>query len=183
MSTSRESDRSRPPLTEDDAPVASPQAPLSLVQHHRQCWRDGKRLSVEAFLQEFPPPTLDDDDLLDLIYNEVVLREEDGESPELDEYLERFPQYAADLRAQFDVHRALQSGQPFTLNLSSCLVRPQTPGPGHPRRRSRDRVIHPTCAHRPPEPRCAAPGSPTAGLPLRTGLADARGLRHPGRAR
>ncbi len=43
------------------------------------------------FSEEFPPPTLDDDELLDLIYNEVVLREEDGESPELDEYLRRFP--------------------------------------------------------------------------------------------
>src|SRR4051812_16556235 len=110
MSTSRESDRSPPAPTADDAPVASGQDPLPLVQHHRRCWRDGKRLSVEAFLREFPPPTLDDDEILDLIYNEVVLREEDGESPELDDYLRRFPQYAEDLRAQFEVHRALQSG-------------------------------------------------------------------------
>ena len=64
------------------------------VEHHRQCWRDGHRLSVESFLQEFLPPGLRDDDLLDLIYNEVVLREENGESPEVDEYLRRFPNLA-----------------------------------------------------------------------------------------
>ena len=182
MSTSRESDGSRPPLTEDDAPVVSPQAPLSLVHHHRQCWREGKRLSVEAFLEEFPPPTLGDDDLLDLIYNEIVLREENGERPELDEYLKRFPEYAADLRAQFDVHRALQSGQPFTLNLSSASF-DQTPGPDT---HSKEAA---TC--HPPDV-----GAPAAGAPrlraqdldrepaiIRPGLADARGLRHPGSAR
>ena len=129
MSTSRDSDESRPPQTEADGTVAARQVPLSLVQHHRQCWRDGDRLSVEAFLQAFPPTTLGDDDLLDLIYNEVVLREEHGESPELDEYLRRFPQYAGDLRAQFDVHRALQAGRPFTLTLSSASFVRENRGP------------------------------------------------------
>ena len=100
--------------------LASRQAPLPLVQHHRQRWRDGQRLSVEAFLREFPPPALDDDELLDLIYNEVVLREEDGESPELDEYLRRFPQYAGDLRAQFESTGPSSPAAPFTLDLSTA---------------------------------------------------------------
>ena len=120
MSPSRESDRSPPALTEHDAPVTSRHDPLPVVEHHRRIWRDGKRLSVEAFLQLFPAPTLDNEELLDLIYNEVVLREEDGESPELDEYLQRFPQHAGALRDQFEIHRALQSGRPFTLDLSSA---------------------------------------------------------------
>ena len=128
MSTNRESDRSPPAQTNDDALVAARQDPFSLVQNHRQCWRDGDRLSVEAFLQEFPTPVLDDDELLDLIYNEVVLREEDGESPKLEEYLVRFPQYARELRAQFEVHRALQSGRPFTLDLSTDSFDLQMPG-------------------------------------------------------
>jgi eukaryotic-like serine/threonine-protein kinase len=129
MSTSREPDWSLSAFTEPRAPVASRQEPLSLVQHHRQCWHDGQRLSVEAFLQAFPLPSLDDDELLDLIYNEVVLREEHGESPELDEYLGRFPQYSRELRAQFDVHHALQSGKPFTLDLSSASFDFASPGP------------------------------------------------------
>ena len=119
MSASRESDRSPPLRTEDDASVAAPTDQLPIVERHRRCWRGGERLSVEDFLRQFPPTTLDDDVLLDLIYNEIVLREQDGESPELGAYLDRFPQYAEDLRAQFDVHRALESGSPFTLDLSS----------------------------------------------------------------
>jgi eukaryotic-like serine/threonine-protein kinase len=120
MSSSREPDRSSPALSGDHASNRSRQAPFTLVQNHRQRWRDGQKLSVEAFLQEFAPPVVDDDELLDLIYGEVVLREEDGESPELEEYLRRFPQHAAELRAQFEVHRALQSGQAFTLELSTA---------------------------------------------------------------
>lgn len=122
MSTSRESDSSLRVSTEVDVPVASRQAPPPLVEQHRRRWRDGDRLPVEVFLERFPPATLHDDELLDLIYNEVVLREEDGESPDLEEYLRRFPQYAGDLRAQFEVHRALQTGRPFTLTLSSASV-------------------------------------------------------------
>ena len=87
MSNSREPDRSSPALSADDASIGSRQAPFTLVQNHRHHWRNGLRLSVEAFLREFPPPVLDDEELLDLIYGEVVLREEDGESPELEEYL------------------------------------------------------------------------------------------------
>src|SRR5271155_4241202 len=122
MSSSREPDRSLPALSEDDASTGSRQTSLPLIQNHRQRWRDGQRLSVEAFLQQFPPPVLDDEELLDLIYNEVVLREEDGESPELAEYLRRFPQYAGELRAQFEIHRALQSGHAFTLDLSTTSL-------------------------------------------------------------
>jgi eukaryotic-like serine/threonine-protein kinase len=120
MSSSREPDRSLPALSEGDASISSRQTRVPLVQNHRHCWRDGQRLSVETFLRKFPPPVLDDEELLDLIYSEVVLREEDGESPELDEYLRRFPQYAGELRAQFEIHKALKSGHAFTLELSSA---------------------------------------------------------------
>ena len=48
-------------------------------------------MPVEAYLARFRPSGVDAADLLDLIYNEIVLREADGESPQLDEYLNRFP--------------------------------------------------------------------------------------------
>ena len=68
--------------------------------------------------------------LLDLIYNEVVLREEDGDSPDLDEYLAATSlSLRRDLRSQFDVHRALESGRPFTLNLSSASFVLENPAP------------------------------------------------------
>ena len=60
--------------------------------------------------------------LLDLIYNEVVLREEDGESPQLEEYLDRFPGHDDALRAQFDVHLLLRTGGSFAVTLSTTLL-------------------------------------------------------------
>jgi hypothetical protein len=45
--------------------------------------------------------------VLDLLYAEVLLRKEQGERPDLAEYLGRFPAYAAALRRQFELHRAL----------------------------------------------------------------------------
>ncbi len=129
MSSSRERDRSSPATSADDASIGSRQARFTLVQNHRQHWRNGLRLSVEAFLREFPPPIIDDEELLDLIYGEIILREEDGESPELEEYLRRFPQFVGELQAQFEIHRALQSGHAFTLELSSESFDFNFPGP------------------------------------------------------
>src|SRR5262249_49782142 len=47
------------------------------------------------------------DAVLDLIYNEIVLRGEAGQIPELEEYQRRFPELAGPLKDLFDVHRAL----------------------------------------------------------------------------
>ena len=80
-----------PAVTQSEVAAASRLRPLSLVEDHRECWRRGERMPVEAYLERFRPSGVDAAELLDLIYNEVVLREEDGESPQLDEYLEPLP--------------------------------------------------------------------------------------------
>ena len=49
--------------------------------------------------------------VLDLICHELLLRERRGESPDPDEYLRRFPEFAEDLRTQFEVRRALRGRQ------------------------------------------------------------------------
>ena len=41
----------------------------------------------------------------------------------------RFPQFAGELRAQFEIHRALQSGHAFTLELSSASFDLEYPSP------------------------------------------------------
>ncbi len=103
-----------PALAQAEAETASWQSPLPLVQDHRQRWRRGERMPVEAYLEQFRPAGVDAADLLDLVYNEVVLREEDGESPQLDEYLDRFPGHDEALRAQFDVHQLLRTSGSFS---------------------------------------------------------------------
>ena len=112
MSTSRESDRStrrRPETTPRSLHARIRSRSSSIIANVPRRGTAVRR----GLPPKIPAPTLDDDALLDLIYNEVDLRQEDGESPEMDEYLRRFPQYAEDLRAEFDVHRALQDGQPL----------------------------------------------------------------------
>jgi tetratricopeptide (TPR) repeat protein len=65
---------------------------------------------VEAYLQQLPALRKNPEAVLDLIYNEMVLRHHLGEAPSLEEYLQRFPEYDEPLRRQFSVYRALAGG-------------------------------------------------------------------------
>lgn len=78
----------------------------ALLDRQTQAWLEGSRPSVDALLQDSALPA-DDDSLLDLIYNEIVVREELGEAPSLEEYLQRYPQIQEDLKLHFEVHRAV----------------------------------------------------------------------------
>jgi serine/threonine-protein kinase len=77
--------------------------------------------------------------VLDLIYNEVVLRKEAGESPRLEEYLRRFPHLAEPLELQFELEGAFwpeplpQPGEGDTVRTGlppppSPSLRPEIPG-------------------------------------------------------
>src|SRR5262245_48924047 len=81
-----------------------------------QCrrWRRGERVGIEELLRTHPHVQADTEAVLDLVYQEILLREELGERPELGEYLSRFPRLADPLREQFEVHDALRSGALFT---------------------------------------------------------------------
>src|SRR3954454_6799568 len=100
---------------------------LALVQDHRERWRRGERIRVESYLERSHLPRVGTTALLDLVYNEVVLREEDGEAPRLDEYLERFPVHAEALRAQFEIHEALRSSGSFNITLNETSVNLSVP--------------------------------------------------------
>jgi serine/threonine protein kinase/Tfp pilus assembly protein PilF len=91
------------------ATAQTPSAPLLGEQNQR--WQEGDCAPVEDYLGSHPWLRSRPDSLLDLIYNEVRLREESGETPELDDYCRRFPELAEDLAVQFEVHRALRPGQ------------------------------------------------------------------------
>jgi serine/threonine protein kinase len=51
-----------------------------------------------------------EDKAFDLVYGEFLLREEMGEEPLLDDFLKRFPQFAAEFQKQAKVHQAIESG-------------------------------------------------------------------------
>src|SRR5437667_7209065 len=88
-------------------------SPAQLVQvlrgEQRQRWQGGERVFAEAYLQRHPTLQADEGSALELVYQEVLLREEQGEAPELAEYVQRFPQFATRLAPLFEVHRALES--------------------------------------------------------------------------
>ena len=81
-----------------------------LLADQRKRWAQGQRVLVEAYCRQYRKLESHSEGLLDLIYNEVFLRECRGEIATLEEYADRFPQLASSLRLQFEVHQAIQPG-------------------------------------------------------------------------
>src|SRR5262245_59313500 len=100
-----------------------------LQEDQRARWQRGERPLVEAYLEQHPALRTDPDGVLDLIYNEVLLREEAGEPPALDEYLRRFPQFAGPLRDQFEIHGVLESNSLFEKEKTPTTSAPTPAGP------------------------------------------------------
>jgi hypothetical protein len=83
-----------------------------LMSDLRARFSRGEPVRVEEYLTRHPELAGDADAILDLIYLEIVLREEHGESPRPEEYRRRFPHLAAPLADMFEVHDALEAGSP-----------------------------------------------------------------------
>jgi predicted Ser/Thr protein kinase len=81
-----------------------------LLDEQQARWARGECVPVEELLQDNAALGATADAVLDLIYQEVLLRQQRGERPQLEEYLGRFPHLAKPLRDQFEVHQALESG-------------------------------------------------------------------------
>jgi serine/threonine-protein kinase len=79
----------------------------ALCDEQRDRWLKGERIPAEVFLERYEILQHDDQQALEVIYQEVLLREELGEQPQPAEYLERFPKYAEQLQALFEVHREI----------------------------------------------------------------------------
>jgi eukaryotic-like serine/threonine-protein kinase len=94
---------------------ASPFAHLLADQQAR--WQKGERVQVEEYLEQQPALRNDAEAVVKLIKNEMNLREADGETLSTAEYLQRFPQFAAQLAARFNTPCGLSEG-----NLASTLL-------------------------------------------------------------
>jgi serine/threonine protein kinase len=97
----------------DDLSLASASADTdrasveALLVDQSGCWRRGERLPAEVFLDRQPGLRCDTNAVLDLIYHEILLRCRRGERPTAEEYARRFPHFAEQLSAHFEVHEAL----------------------------------------------------------------------------
>jgi eukaryotic-like serine/threonine-protein kinase len=78
----------------------------SLLDEQKRSWLNGQRPCAVDLLQGSSLQH-DSEALLDLVYNEIVVREELGEQPSLQEYIERYPHLREDLELHFEVHRAM----------------------------------------------------------------------------
>jgi tRNA A-37 threonylcarbamoyl transferase component Bud32 len=88
-------------------PLSTPQLAAVLRVDQRGRWQIGEGVRAESYLREFPNLQADADDAIDLIYNEFILRERYGQRPGLEEYLQRFPEYADALCAQIELHQVI----------------------------------------------------------------------------
>lgn len=80
----------------------------SLARQLRASWDAGQRTPLEQLLAE-SASALEAEDLLDLIYHEILIREDHGDSAEESEYVARFPELTARVRRIFEIHRAVES--------------------------------------------------------------------------
>lgn len=80
-----------------------------MLQTQQDRWLRGERPDVESLVTEFHAEQLSTDQWLDLIYSEVLLREQRGESTEAAEYVRRFPHLADELQLQWEVHQGFSS--------------------------------------------------------------------------
>jgi hypothetical protein len=81
---------------------------LELRGEQHESWRDDCPVRVEELLARSPRLAEDDDAVIELLYSEFQLREQYGEQPRVEEYLERFPRHAPRLERLFELHRLIE---------------------------------------------------------------------------
>jgi len=114
----------------------------ALMVDQRRRGSRGEPLRAEAYLEKYPSLRNNTEGVLDLIYHEVVLREQRGESLELSEYQARFPSLTASLADLFEIHKAIEdashdenpSAHTFgdEPSLKTASDRPSELAPGYP---------------------------------------------------
>ena len=91
----------------DNLSLAGLALALRLEQARR--WHDGDRAPAEVYLARYPELNANPEYAREVVYGEVLLREEDGDAPRAEEFLRRFPQFASQVQRLFEVHRVVRS--------------------------------------------------------------------------
>jgi serine/threonine-protein kinase len=106
--------------------LSSAKLVASLCAEQRRRWQQGDTVSAATFLQQHAALAAAGDIAVELVYNEVLLREERGEAPAVEEYLRQFPHWASQLRRLFEVHGAL-AGSSLAAETDTDVVGPARP--------------------------------------------------------
>ena len=79
-----------------------------LLELQQRSWADNEPISIEDLLSDSAGLGQEPDAIVDLIYAEVLLREQRGEHPSREDYVSRFPKLSDAIERQFQVHGALE---------------------------------------------------------------------------
>ncbi len=92
-------------------PSDAPPAPLPerLAEAMAEAWRRGECLPAEHYLDTHPELLDPPEGAIRLIYEEVCLRQEQGETVPVEELLSRFPLWASELAVMLDCHQLVQA--------------------------------------------------------------------------
>lgn len=96
----------------------------ALLYRQSRSWLAGNRLSVEELLAGSGVQH-DNEVQLDLIYNEIVLREGFGEKPSVEDYACQYPHLRESLQLHFEVHSALDESLDNTARLAEPGTLPE----------------------------------------------------------
>ncbi|MFM9966451.1 MAG: protein kinase domain-containing protein [Planctomycetaceae bacterium] len=99
--------RSASPSPQSMESRVEPPLARDLASELRAKWQRGERDGIETLGESFDRIKNDEEQLLDLLYHEVLIREEFGEEARVEEFVARFPQIEERLRRQFEVHAAV----------------------------------------------------------------------------
>ena len=91
-----------------------------LAEELGRAWRAGERPVVEDYLARYPELGDRPEAAIELIYEELCLRQEDGQEIDLADILRRFPQWRQQLRVVVECHHFLEAR----------TASPSFPGPG-----------------------------------------------------
>jgi serine/threonine-protein kinase len=94
----------------------------------RAHWQAGNRIPIQVFLDRHPEVQRNEDSAIDLIYSEILLRQEMGETVVWDDYFRTFPQFAEQLRRQRAFHEMLGQGSSTS---QPAVAQPSVNGTGH----------------------------------------------------
>src|SRR5439155_17269210 len=87
--------------------LSAPQVAAVLRVDQRERWRTGEHVLAESYLKRHPVVQADPDGAVDLVYNELLLREKKGERPTVEGNLTGFPQYPDELKRQTELPHAV----------------------------------------------------------------------------
>ena len=138
MTTMRDTSQLAPGPAGDRGRSMRPVRPqvIPVLLRQQRLWQQGERPPVETFLEQEPALRDDPEAVLDLIYNEILLREERGETPRIEEYLPRITCPILVIQGEKDEYGTIahvQSIQRTTPKAEALLL----PGCGHSPHRER----------------------------------------------